>query len=476
MTATTQATRSRRRPPPLQATVSNRTQLSPHLVRVTITGPALAGFHYPGPASHFKLILPAAGTGELTLPTPGDDGLVTLDTAPLIMRTYTARAFRPEVNEVDIDVFLHGDGPASTWAATAQPGNEIAVTSPRRSEFHVPESAGWILLAVDGSAIPALATILEVESRIPIRCVVELDDARDRVELPDRASASVHLERGDHRHSAGCCSATTPGSSPGRCCSSARTSTASPRLEKELLTSILLIGAVAGALAGGADRRPGRPAPTVLGTAAVFVAGVLLAAFSPGYVVLLAARVVIGLAVGSASMVVPLYIGEVVPPGIRGALVSFNQLAITSGILVSYLVDYGLSVQRELAADVRLAAIPAIAMFVGMLFQRESPHWLIGRAARTRPGRARAGPGPGRHRRRDRRGAEVPARASTARDLLNPSPPAWSHVGRRCWPCSSRSPASTRSSTTRRRCCPGPGSATPPRCWPTSSTAPSTSA
>ncbi len=68
-----------------------------------------------------------------------------------------------------------------------------------------------------------------------------------------------------------------------------------------------------------------------------------LAAFSPSFGVLVAARVVIGLAVGSASMVVPLYIGETTPPKVRGALVSFNQLAITSGILVSYLVDYGLS-------------------------------------------------------------------------------------------------------------------------------------
>jgi len=64
----------------------------------------------------------------------------------------------------------------------------------------------------------------------------------------------------------------------------------------------------------------------VLGTAAVFVAGVMLAAFSPSYGVLVAARVVIGLAVGSASMIVPLYIGEVVPPRIRGAMVSFNLL------------------------------------------------------------------------------------------------------------------------------------------------------
>jgi hypothetical protein len=47
--------------------------------------------------------------------------------------------------------------------------------------------------------------------------------------------------------------------------------------------------------------------------------------------------------VGSGSMVVPLYIGEAAPPHIRGALISINQLAITPGILTSYLVDYGLS-------------------------------------------------------------------------------------------------------------------------------------
>jgi sugar porter (SP) family MFS transporter len=147
--------------------------------------------------------------------------------------------------------------------------------------------------------------------------------------------------------------------------------------DKELLTSILLIGALIGALAAGriADRVGRRP--TVLGTAALFVAGVLLAAFSPTYWVLVGARVIIGIAVGSASMVVPLYIGEIAPPRIRGALVSFNQLAITTGILASYLVDYRLASSENWRLMFGLAAIPAILMFIGMLFQHESPHWLV---------------------------------------------------------------------------------------------------
>ena len=147
--------------------------------------------------------------------------------------------------------------------------------------------------------------------------------------------------------------------------------------QQELVTSLLLVGAVIGALtAGRVSDWIGRR-PTVLITALVFIVGVLLAAFTPTYPILLVARVIIGLAVGSASMIVPLYIGEIVPPRVRGGLVSLNQLAITIGILGSYLIDYGLSDTGNWRLMFGLAAIPAAALFVGMLFQQESPHWLI---------------------------------------------------------------------------------------------------
>jgi len=148
-------------------------------------------------------------------------------------------------------------------------------------------------------------------------------------------------------------------------------------VQKELVTSLLLVGAAIGAIGAGrvADRIGRRP--TILITAVVFVVGVLAAAFSPVFAVLLVARVVIGLAVGSASMVVPMYIGEAAPPRFRGALVSFNQLAITSGILVSYLVDYGLAGSKDWRLMFGLASIPAILLFVGTLTQAESPSWLV---------------------------------------------------------------------------------------------------
>ena len=156
--------------------------------------------------------------------------------------------------------------------------------------------------------------------------------------------------------------------------------------DKELVTSLLLVGAAVGALgAGRAADRVGRR-PTILVTALVFIGGVLGAAFSPAFWFLVVMRFVIGLAVGSASMTVPLFIGELAPPRFRGALVSFNQLAITGGILISYLIDYGLSSSHDWRLMFGLAAIPAGLLFVGTLFQPESPHWLIG-AGREDDGR-----------------------------------------------------------------------------------------
>ncbi len=146
---------------------------------------------------------------------------------------------------------------------------------------------------------------------------------------------------------------------------------------KGVITSSLLLGAAVGAfLAGRLSDRLGRKRLILL-TAATFVVGIIGASLAPEAISLVAFRVIIGLGVGSASVVVPLYIGEIAPPDIRGALVSLNQLAITIGILSSQLIAYFLTTTGQWRTMVALAAIPSVVLGLGMLRQPESPAWLV---------------------------------------------------------------------------------------------------
>ena len=107
-----------------------------------------------------------------------------------------------------------------------------------------------------------------------------------------------------------------------------------------VVTSLALAGAAIGAgLAGPLSDRYGRR-PILIVTACIFVVGGLVSAFAPILIVLLVGRLLVGLGIGGASMLTPLYLAEIAPARERGALVSFSQLAVTVGILVVYLVGY----------------------------------------------------------------------------------------------------------------------------------------
>ncbi|WP_051899107.1 sugar porter family MFS transporter [Sciscionella sediminilitoris] len=144
-----------------------------------------------------------------------------------------------------------------------------------------------------------------------------------------------------------------------------------------LVTSVLLVGAVVGALASGSLAvRFGRR-PVALLAACVFVLGALGAALSADAWMLVGFRVVLGLGVGSASVIVPMYIAEIAPARIRGSLTSLNQLLIAVGILLSYIVNYLLAPAQAWRWMIGLAGLPAVVLFIGMLFMPESPRWLV---------------------------------------------------------------------------------------------------
>jgi sugar porter (SP) family MFS transporter len=152
----------------------------------------------------------------------------------------------------------------------------------------------------------------------------------------------------------------------------------SPGMEEVVVSSVLL-GSLVGAAVGGflADRIGRRRLLMI--TAAVFGVGAIGAALAPGTAWLLAARIVAGAAVGIASFVAPLYISEIGPVDIRGKLVSINQVALTSGIVVSYLIDYAFAGSQAWRWMFAMAVIPAAAFGVGLVFIPNSPRWLVSR-------------------------------------------------------------------------------------------------
>jgi sugar porter (SP) family MFS transporter len=152
----------------------------------------------------------------------------------------------------------------------------------------------------------------------------------------------------------------------------------SPGLE-EIVVSSVLLGSLVGAIAGGmlADRW-GRRKLLII-TAIVFGSGAIGAALAPDTAWLIVARVVAGVAIGVASFVAPLYISEIAPVAIRGKLVSVNQVALTSGIVISYLIDYAFADAQAWRWMFALAVAPAAAFGIGLFFIPESPRWLVGR-------------------------------------------------------------------------------------------------
>jgi MFS transporter, SP family, galactose:H+ symporter len=146
---------------------------------------------------------------------------------------------------------------------------------------------------------------------------------------------------------------------------------------QELTISIVLVGCIVGsAVAGSVADRIGRRI-TLLGAGIIFGIGALGSAFAPSIDALLVARFVVGIAIGFCSVVAPLYISEVAPADIRGALVSLYQLAITVGILAAFIVDYVLAGSGDWRWMLGLAIVPSLILIVGMLPLPESPRYLF---------------------------------------------------------------------------------------------------
>jgi MFS transporter, SP family, galactose:H+ symporter len=146
-----------------------------------------------------------------------------------------------------------------------------------------------------------------------------------------------------------------------------------------IVGAVLLGGMVGSLMSGRLTDYLGRKRINVV-TAILFMLGSVVTAMAQSPDWLIAGRLLLGVAVGVASFSVPLYIAEIAPAAKRGRLVSFFQLAITIGILISYLCGYFFSGENDGWRMMFWAGvIPALVLLFGMFFLPESPRWLIAR-------------------------------------------------------------------------------------------------
>ncbi len=148
--------------------------------------------------------------------------------------------------------------------------------------------------------------------------------------------------------------------------------------EQELVVSATVATAAVGAavsslLASAAGRRG-----TVIASGVVFVAGAAVMALATNLWELVLGRAVIGLAIGVASMIAPLYLSEVAPPNLRGRLVTLNVLFCTGGQCIAGIVDGALASTHDgWRLMLGLSALPALLQLIGCFFLPESPRWLV---------------------------------------------------------------------------------------------------
>lgn len=152
----------------------------------------------------------------------------------------------------------------------------------------------------------------------------------------------------------------------------------------EIITTAGLVGAVIGAMFSGRIADNFGRKKVILAAGIIFIIGALWSGASSSAVMLMFARLFLGIAIGVSSFAAPLYIAEISPTKSRGTLVSMFQLLITIGIMVSYMSDSAFAVPDGDPGFVSawrpmfyVGVIPALIMFTGMLFLPETPRWLI---------------------------------------------------------------------------------------------------
>jgi NADPH-dependent ferric siderophore reductase len=164
------------------------TDVTPLMRRFRLAGD-MAGFASLGHADHIKAFFFPEGVEPMLVPI-GPNGAQWPGERPE-MRDYTPRYWDVEAGWIELDFVLHGDGPASSWAARAQVGSKLVIGGPRGS-LVIPAAYDWYLLAGDETALPALGRrIEELPGGARVLAFIEVADAAEEQRFETRADLSL---------------------------------------------------------------------------------------------------------------------------------------------------------------------------------------------------------------------------------------------------------------------------------------------
>lgn len=123
-----------------ELTVDTVDRITPHMLRITLSGESLSDFTSLGADDHVKVVVPGAN-GEME------------------MRDYTPRSYDNETGRLVLDFAVHEAGPATRWAMEAKPGSTVTIAGPRGSAV-ITGVRKWVLVG-DETALPAIGRLIE---------------------------------------------------------------------------------------------------------------------------------------------------------------------------------------------------------------------------------------------------------------------------------------------------------------------------
>lgn len=182
----------RRPPPPLvPVTVTRCDVRSPRLLRLGFAGDGLRSMEAPEPAGSVRLLVASATADRLVIPAWTGNEYLLPDGSRPALRTFTPLAFDRAAGTLDLEIVRHPEGAVSTWAESAEPGTEAAISGPARGLALEPSIERFVLVG-DETALPAISQLLEaIPKTAKIEVHVEAVTAAAEIELPAHPGSHV---------------------------------------------------------------------------------------------------------------------------------------------------------------------------------------------------------------------------------------------------------------------------------------------